>query len=430
MKKTVLLLILPAIAVLLCVYLLSSRSGRTVPGTGRVTIRYMDHADHFGVTPEIHAAFEKKYPNIKLEYIRTPQGGADRMHDKLVTMLAAGDSSIDVFTIDVIWPPELASAGWLLPLNEWFSPEEQQQYIPAMIDAQTVNGSIYGVPNLMDFGALFYRKDILEEAGVEPPKTWMELVEIARKLQKPPELFGYVSNFKADQQLMCEYVEFLYSNGGEFLDESGKGIRFTSRESIEVVQFMVDMVNKYKIVQPGNTTMSVDEGRAIFTEGRALFHRNWLYVWSMSEHHEASKVKGKVGVMLLPTFKEGLNTSTLGGWSYCVSRFTKHKEEAVKTARFLGGAEVQKLRALKGNRVPPMIPVLNDPEVVAEKPVYVEMAKFATRIRARPKSPFYTQISDIFQAQLQEAILMRKTPEQAVNDAAGQIKPLLEELER
>ena len=72
------------------------------------------------------------------------------------------------------------------------------------------------------------------------------------------------------------------------------------------------------------------------------------------------------------------------------------------------------------------MPMLNDPEVVEKNPVYLEMAKFANFIKSRPKTPFYTQISDIFQAELQEAILMRKTPEEAVQDAAEEIEPLLE----
>ena len=327
MKRQVLLLVLSAVLLGLCFSL-------NVFAEDVVTIRYMSHSDDFGINPEIHAVFEAKYPNIKLEYIQTPQAGANSVHDKLVTMLAAGDGSVDVFITDVIWPPEMAAAGWLLPLDEWFPPEEQAKYIPAMIDAQTINGHIYGVPWLTDFGALFYRKDILEEAGIELPNTWMEVVEIAQKLHNPPEMFGYVSNFKADQQLMCEYVEFLYSNGGRFLDESGTKMLFTSPEGIEAIQFMTDMVNKYKIVQPGITTMALDDGRALFTEGRAVFHRNWLYVWAMAEHHESSKVKGKVGVMLLPTFKEGMNTSTLGGWSFSVNAFTDIKMKRSKPRSF------------------------------------------------------------------------------------------------
>jgi multiple sugar transport system substrate-binding protein len=71
--------------------------------------------------------------------------------------------------------------------------------------------------------------------------------------------------------------------------------------------------------------------------------------------------------------------------------------------------------------------VLNDPDVVAKNPEYLEMFKFAKYIKSRPKSPFYTQMSDIFQAELQSAIVQQKTAEQAMKDAAEQIQPILEQ---
>ena len=392
-----------------------------------ITIRYMALPDRFGYEPEVIALFEQQNPGIKLEMVNVPVGGANVVHDKEVTMMAAGDGSIDIFCSDVIWPPEYASAGWLLPLDEWFPKEEQDKYIPAMIDAQTVNGHIYGVPYMADWGLLYYRKDILEENGLEVPKTWMELVETAQKLQNQPEMIGYISNWVTNQQLICEYFEFLYSNGGAFLDETGTMPVFTSPEALEAAQFMVDMANKYKIVQPGITTMDIDEGRAIFTGGKAIFHRNWLYVWAMAQFHESSKVKDKIGVALLPTFKEGMHTSTLGGWSWAVNKFTKHPEAAAKAALFLGGPEAQKIRALKGDYVPPLLPVLNDPDVVAKNPIYLEMLKFAQYIKSRPKSPFYTQISDIFQTELQAAIVQKKSVEDAMNTAAEEIAAILEE---
>ncbi len=390
-----------------------------------VNIKYMGFTS-FGMEEKLKEMFEAQNPGITIEFVNAPEGGADRTHDKYVTMLAAGDDSIDVLNVDVIWPPELAAAGWLLPLDEWFPKEEQDKYIAAMIDAQTVDGHIYGVPWLADWGVLFYRKDILAEAGVEVPKTWQEMIDITTKLQNQPELIGWVSNWLADQQLMCEFVEYLYSNGGEFLDPTGKETRFNSPEGREAAQFMVDMANKYNVVEPGITTMNLDEGRAIFTEGKAIFHRNWLYVWAQAQYSEGTKVKDKVGIAVLPTFKEGKTTSTLGGWSWSVNKFTKHPEEAAKVALFLGGAEAQKLRAMEADRVPPYLPVLNDPDVVEKNPEYLEMYAMTKYIKSRPKSPFYTQMSNIMQAELQNAILQQKTVEEAFNDAEQEIQMILE----
>ena len=429
MRRRSLLLTLIVI-VMISVPLVAFAGGQKPKGTATstepVTVKYMDHDDRFNLAPRVKAMFEEKYPNIKLEYIKTPAGGANRVHDKQVTMMAAGDGSIDIFNTDVIWPPEYAAAGWLLPLEEWFPPSEQKKYIPAMIDAQTVAGHVYGVPYLNDIGHLFYRKDLLSEGGIKVPETWMDIVEICQKLQNE-NLIGYIGCFFADQQLMCNYVEYLWSNNGKFLDETGKKIHFTEKASVDAIQFMVDMMHKYKIVQPGILTMGLDDGRVIFTQGRAVFHRNWNYAWSMSVDHEESKIKGKTGITKVPRFPNGPHTTCLGGWSYSVNKFTKNKEAAVKTALFLGSWDVQKLKAIEGDRTPTIVELLGDADVVKKHPVYLEVQKSADNAKARPKSPYYTQLSDIFQSQLQEALLQNKTPQQAVNDAADEIKPIIEQ---
>jgi multiple sugar transport system substrate-binding protein len=393
--------------------------------TGPVTLRYMEHADRFNIAPKLNAMFEEKHPNVKVEFVLNPQQGADYVHNKLVTMLAAKDGTIDVFLTDVIWPPELAAAGWLLPLDDWFTPELQKQHVAAMIDAQTVGGHVYGVPTLNDIGHFFYRVDLLEGGGMKVPVFWQDMVEIAQKLQGP-NMIGYAACFYPDQQLICNYVEYLWSNGGEFLDVTGKKVRFTEKASVDAVQFMVDLVNKYKVVQPGITTMVLDDGRVIFTEGRAVFHRNWNYAYSMGMEHPESKIKGKVGTSVVPRFQNGPHSTCLGGWSYSVNAFTKNKELAVELAMFFGGPEVQKIRALEADRTPTILSLLGDPDVLQKYPVYKAWQTEADKAKARPKSPFYTQLSDIFQRELQEALLMRKTPAEAMKAAADEITQIIQ----
>ncbi len=422
MKKLFLLSILLALSTV--VYAAGGGEKPAATATGPITLREMEHLDRFNYNAKILPLFEKQNPNMKVEYIVAPQQGANYVHDKEVTMLAAKDGSIDVFVTDVIWPPEYAAAGWLEPLDDVFPASEQKKYIAAMIDAQTINGKIYGVPWLNDIGHMFYRQDLLDGIGAKAPDLWSDLVQISQKLQGP-NMIGYVPCFFQDQQLMCNYYEYLYSNNGVFLDSSGKKPMFTDKASIEAVQFMVDLVNKYKVVQPGVTTMGLDDGRVIFTEGRAVFHRNWNYVWATAESHPDSKIRGKTGTSLVPRFANGQHVATLGGWSYSVNAFSKHKAEAKKLAVFLGGFEAQKIRALDGDRTPTTYPLLADPDIVKKYPVYLAWQKEAESAKSRPKSPFYTQLSTIFQAELQNAILMKKSPEQAMKDAADQMKPIL-----
>jgi len=390
---------------------------------GKVTLHYWTHPDEWGNIAKMIKLYEKRNPDIDVIQVDHPTG-ADAYHDQCVTMFAAEDDSIDVLVTDVIWPPEFAAAGWLMPLDDYFPPEEQKKHVPAMIDAQTVNGHIYGIPYLNDIGLFYYRKDLLEEAGMSVPDTWMQMVEICQKLQNPPELYGFVPCFWKEQQLSCNFVEYLWSNGGEYLDKENQEILFNQKEGVEALQFMIDLVHKYKVTHPGVLTMSLDEGRTVFTEGHAIFHRNWNYVWPISQGPE-SKIAGKVGVDLIPRFKGGEHVTCLGGWSNSVNNFSKHKDEAAKFAKFMSSWEVQKYRALHGLRTPTILHLLTEPDVVAKHPVYPRIQEVAYGARSRPKTPFYVQISDILQTEMHKALNLEKSPKEALDAAAEEIKALL-----
>jgi len=412
MKSSILLFVTIVLVLML--------SASFAPAQDKITLHFSAHIDHWGNIAAMMKLYESRNPNIDIVWIDEPEG-ADTHHDRDVTMFAAKDGSLDVIVIDVIWPPEFAPAGWLMPLDEYFPPEEQKKHVPAMIDAQTVGGHIYGIPYLNDIGNFYYRRDILEDAGIEVPDTWMDLVNASQKLQNPPELFGFIPCFWKEQQLSCNFVEYLWSNGGEYLDKTGKEVLFTNKEGVEALQFMVDLVNKYKITQTGVLSMSLDEGRTIFTEGHAVFHRNWNYVWNMAQG-EDSKIAGKIGVDAIPRFPGGEHVTCLGGWSHSVNNFSEHKDEAAKFAVFMSSWEVQKYRALNGLRTPTILKLLSDPDVVAKHPVYPRLMEIAYGARARPKTPFYTQVSDIIQKEMHEALLQRKSAKEALDAAAEEIE--------
>src|SRR5215216_3399649 len=103
-------------------------------------------------------------------------------YDKLRTEFQAGGGDIDVVGSDVIWPIQFAAQGWVQDLSDKFPASEQNKFLPAPIQASTYEGAIYAVPWFEDAGVLYYRSDLLEQAGYSaPPKTWEELKDMALK---------------------------------------------------------------------------------------------------------------------------------------------------------------------------------------------------------------------------------------------------------
>src|SRR5919108_1198699 len=181
-------------------------TGKPAAGGREVLIKVSFGTDRNNVTRKMLDMLTEKKPNLRSELVERPSG-AQQVYDYYATTFSSGDSSLDVVSIDVIWPTAFASANWVVPLNDVCPPDEQKKYLDSMIWAMTVQGKIYGIPWYNDIGNLYYRKELLDHAGAQPPKTWQDMVEIAKKLHKPPDLYGVAYTMRQGEQLMCNLPE-------------------------------------------------------------------------------------------------------------------------------------------------------------------------------------------------------------------------------
>jgi multiple sugar transport system substrate-binding protein len=107
---------------------------------------------------------EQNKGEFQVRYRQMPSD-TGQYFDQLRTELQAGASEIDVIGGDVIWPAQFAANGWILDVSDRFPESERQQFLPAPVDSLVYEGTIYGVPWFTDAGMLYYRSDLLEEAG-------------------------------------------------------------------------------------------------------------------------------------------------------------------------------------------------------------------------------------------------------------------------
>src|SRR3977135_2329910 len=112
-------------------------------------------------------------PGIRVELQRTPDDASQR-HQLYVQWLNARVGNPSILQLDVVWTPEFAAAGWVLPLTR-YGPASTE-FFPATIEANTWAGKLYARPGFADVGLLYRRPD---RAGREP-KTLEEMVANAR----------------------------------------------------------------------------------------------------------------------------------------------------------------------------------------------------------------------------------------------------------
>lgn len=403
----------------------SSGSGGAATSGGKTTITFAS-AKFFAKSTigQMVDEYNSSQKLVQVQYIELPTPSqSTQVHQQLVQSLSARDGSLDVFTGDIIWISEFAGAGWSAPLDSYFGASAKAAYFPGIIDACTYSGALHAVPWYLDAGMLYYRKDLLQAAGVTVPTTWDELVAAAQKLTgKVTDGFNWQA--KQAEVLVCDLVEFIGSNGGSILAEDGKTVTIADPKAVEAVQFMVDTFGKDKITPKAVLSWDEEPSRMPFTGGQAAFLRNWSYVWSDAQDPTSSKVVGKVGVTTLPSFPGGKSTACLGGYQFGMNAASTKKSAAVDFLTWMSSPATQLKFATQLGLAPSRPSVYDQPALKAANPFMVSLRDIFTGGTPRPKTPKYSQVSLAIQAGV-SAALATGSVESNLSQVKSQIEQIL-----
>ena len=369
-------------------------------------------------------AWAKKTGN-QVKVISTPNSATERLA-LYQQLLAAKSPDIDVFQIDVIWPGILANH--FIDLTGKIPAEEVAQNFKAIVENNTVGGKLVAMPWFTDAGMLFYRKDLLEAAGKQPPQTWQELTAIATELQAKARaagndrMWGFVFQGKAYEGLTCNALEWVDSwGGGQIVDGDGK-ITISNPKAADAVAWAATTVGT--IAPEGVLNYSEEEARGVFQSGNAVFMRNWPYAWALGQAAD-SAVKDKIGVAALPAGgPDGKKTGTLGGWQLAVSAYSRYPDVAADLVRYLTSKEEQKRRAIEGSYNPTVEALYKDPDVLAAVPFFGSLYEVFVNAVARPSritGTKYNQVSSEFFNAVHEVLSKQA---QAPDSLAGLAKKL------
>jgi multiple sugar transport system substrate-binding protein len=384
---------------------------------------------HFKVpSPEVLSglieAFERQNPGVKVVEEVLP-ASTDQQHQYYATALEGRSAAFDVFALDVIWIQEFARAGWLLDLTPRLGAKRLAGFLPGPVEAATYQDQIYAVPWFANAGILYFRKDLLSKYGFAPPRTFTELSRQAMTIlegEQDPDLKGFVWQGKQYEGLICVALEFIHGNGGTVIDGRRSALR--DKKAVEALQLMHDLISVTRVSPPLVTSADEEATRHLFGAGRAIFMRNWPYALALYER-EDSKVRGRVGMAMPPSFEGYPSAPTLGGWLLGVNRFSTHPDLAWKLVEFLTGQEAQKVLALKLGFPPARDALFQDAELKRANPFIPPLYEAMRGARPRPVTPYYLMISQLLQPEFSAAIMGVKPPEQALEDASRLMEHVL-----
>ncbi|OZC54356.1 ABC transporter substrate-binding protein [Rhodococcus sp. RS1C4] len=380
---------------------------------GRGPITYVEGKDttETGVVRQIIEEWNADNPDEQVTF-KEQSNDADQAHDDLVQHLQAEQSDYDVMALDVIWTAEFAAKGWLVPLEGEFA-LDNAGILPSTVDSATYNGTQYAAPKNTNGGLLFYRTDLVPAA----PTTWDELTASCT-VAVENNIDCYAGQFASYEGLTVNASEIINAHGGSFVAEDGKTPTVDSPEAKAGLQALVTAFQN-NVIPAQDTTFKEPESQQAFEDGKALYLRNWPYVYGTAAK-EGSAVAGKYGVAPLPGVT-GVGTSTLGGYNAAISAFSQNKATAADFLRFLQGEQAQRIIA-EGALPPVLASLYDDPALIAEMPYLPALKESIENAVPRPVTPFYPAVSKAIQDNTAAAIKGEKQVDQAIADIQAGIE--------
>jgi multiple sugar transport system substrate-binding protein len=370
--------------------------------------------------------FMLEHPDIRIVRRETPDA-ADQRHQLYVQWLNAGASDPDILQLDVIWTPEFAAAGWILPLDE-FGPAVDE-YFPATIEANLWEGKLYALPWFVDVGMLYWRTDLFERA----PASLEELSQAAQRARESAGTrFGMVWQGARYEGLVTVFLEHLGAFGGRIIDDQGRVV-VDSEAGVRALRFMVDEVYTTGNVPRSTLTWQEEQTRFAFQNGQAAFMRNWPYAYPLMQDSSESRVAGLFAVAPMPAAEGGEEsaagepTAALGGSQLAINANTENPEAAYAVIEYLTRPEQMLERARVVGQYPTRPALYERPELARALSVPPDQVRrIIERAEPRPVTPVYTQLSELLQIRLHRALTGQQEPRAALEAAAREMRELLE----
>ena len=277
-------------------------------GSGKLIISHGPDTVLAELIPKQLEDFNKQHKG-EIEAIFRPMG--EDYFDQLRTQFQAGGGDIDVISGDVIWPAQFGANGWIDDLSDKFTEEMQAGFLEGPLGANSYQGAVYGVPWFTDAGMLYYRADLLEKSGFsQPPKTYDELFSMAKKIQADEGLRnGHVYQGSNYEGGVVNGLEYIWAHGGEVLDLSDP-----TKVIIDSPEAAAGLATQRATVEEGISpeaivTFTEAESDAAFTNGDAVFMRNWPYVFGIVLAGDVKVKMNQMGAvsythLTLPTNRE------------------------------------------------------------------------------------------------------------------------------
>ncbi|WP_255478312.1 ABC transporter substrate-binding protein [Synechococcus sp. A18-25c] len=365
-------------------------------------------------TAELVRTFNKEHEGrIHLNVIRGPLE-TESISDLAVSSLLLGDTPFDGLLMDVTWVSKYAKAGWLSPLDDYFTDQDIAALAPGASEGNHAEGALQRWPLTSDIGLLYWRTDLMDE----PPRTPQDLETISRTLQASGQVpFGYVWQGRQYEGLSCVFLEIMDGFGGEWYAPQTSAIGLDEPAGTAAATWLQHLIES-GISPRAVTNYAESESLQSFKSGESAFMRNWPYAWAELQKDD-SPVKGKVGITTMVAESNQRPAATIGSWGLSLLKGSEHPQSTIEAIKYLTNEQSQRYLYTNFGYTPTQAALFNDEQLTRTHPSLVAIGEALPFARARPQTPLYAQMSDVLQRNLSSA-LTGVTPSSAAMDQAQQ----------
>lgn len=372
--------------------------------------------------------------NIKLDYRPVPYLD---LHTGLLQLMA-NQTPVDIMTVDQIWLGEFVQKGFLTDLTNYTQKwGHESDWYPASWAAGIYDHRVYGINPFADVRGMWYWKDLLDKAGVDPNslQTWDGYIKAAKKLNaalRPQGIEG-VHLVGVNHSPDIDFYPYLWILGGEIVKQKTghptKGTywfpAFNGSEGVKALEFIKEQVEA-----------GVHPQREHFW-GKEFLDRKFAVMLETLQNHvhlntseQKQAFEQKVGFLpMFPVPDSSYRSATLmGGPELSISKISKNKDLAWELITLILDPKIMAPFNIKYGLLPIQISIGNGPYAESLNqtiPYYDKLISMLEIARSRPNIPEYPGIAENIRQAIEQIFNGTGEPKQVLDDAALKSAKLL-----
>ena len=206
-----------------------------------------------------------------------------------------------------------------------------------------IDGELYGLPVRGHVQLLFYRADLLEAAGVEPPQTWDDVLTVSAAVQANGDVAGIALPYgRLNGQNLMVWMNLLWGNGGDLFDDAGQPI-FNSAAGVAATQQYIDMLIEHQVAPAGSAVFVEQDAVNSFKQGNSAMLPVWWWVRSqLTDPTQSTITDDQLGFVALPTVGDAARTTFTNTWVFGVTEGADNPAAAIEYLGWLTDPELER----------------------------------------------------------------------------------------